>query len=159
MTFKQHSATARTAILGRVSQAGVCENVVGYEPKSAPPRTGIHASVVNSAGRVAQFTTTLAGATAWQTFTIYLFRVLELHDTIMEELVDPELSDARDTIIDQFMADVTLSAGVEIDIAGAWGPEPMRWEPAYIDMDNTKYRHETITVPVVLFNAWDTVRT
>lgn len=151
----------RRKLIDRARAAGVCTGGVrGYEASKGPGRDGdIHGIVVPAAGgRVTG--ATLSHVHIWQPFTVNILRALPLSsvDEVESEQLDPELTDARDTIHSVLLAPIVYGDGVEIDPAGHAAGQPHTWDAGYLEWDGTYYRTATLSVGFVAFNALETTR-
>ena len=159
-TMVQPVRVARRKLIDRTSSAAVCTGGVrGYEAGSAPSGQGIHGVVVTGlGGRVAGGT--LTHVHLWQPFTVHFLKALPLgdHDDPANEQVDPELTDARDTVHSVLLRPIGYGSGVEIDPAGHATGTPTTWEAGYLDWDGTKFRTATLNVGFIVFNAMECTR-
>lgn len=154
----QHARVIRRKLIDRCASAGVA-NVQGFEPASAPNAdTKVFCAIVNGPGRTVPQASSIANTTVWQSYLIYLYLKLPLGQDQRESLIDPEVSDARDTLLSVIHNPIGYGNEVELDPLGAYG-EPIRWAPGYFEQEGTKYRAETITPGFVAFNVWEQVRT
>jgi len=154
----QHARVIRKKLLDRCRSAGVA-TVQGFEPASAPiADKKVFCAVVNGPGRTVPQGSTLSGTSVWQSYIIYLYLKLPIGQDQKESLIDPKVSDARDTLLDVIHNPINYGNQVELDPLGAYG-EPIRWAPGYFEQEGTKYRAETITPGFIAWNVWDQVRT
>jgi hypothetical protein len=156
-TLVQHHRVVRRKLIDRIKGAGIV-TVTGYEPDSAPDTSDrIHCAVVNGPGRAVPIGSPLNATSVWCSFIVYLYLRLPLGKDDQQSLVDPKVTDARDTILDQLHNPIGYGDAVELDPNGAYG-DPIRWAPGYLDQGEGKYRAETITPGFVAFGVWDQIR-
>jgi hypothetical protein len=132
--------------------SGLFERVNTHEPKNAPGN-GLTCAVwaqsvtaVNSSG--------LASNTAQVVFMV------RVYSTMLQEpqdAIDPYLLNAVDVLYATYLGDFTLGDTVRcIDVRGQAGVR-MAAQAGYITQDGNQYRVMTITLPVLINDAWDEV--
>lgn len=151
----------RRKLIDRVKATGACPGgVKGYEAGKSPGRDGgIHGIVVVAPGaRVAG--ATLTAVHIWQPFTIHVLKALPLGsaEAVEAEQLDPQITDARDTILAALLRPVVYGDGVEIDPAGHAAGGPATLDPGYLPWDADHFRTATITIGFVAWNAMETTR-
>ena len=160
MADAQHVRVTRRKLIDRLTQVGDW-SVEGHEPYEVPNTSTperIHVAVVTGPNRIVAPTSTLAYSAQWFSFVCHFFKRLPLSEPQMQERIDPELSDARDTCIAKLHDGISYGSGVELDPTGKFG-DPLRGEPGYLDQEGTKFRTETMTVGFIAFNAFEQIRT
>lgn len=151
--LQQYSRVARRRLIDRAKSTGLFRDVLGYESVSElPDPGGLYALVVNGPGSVSRVT--LKAAVVAESYWVHVLRSLPLGEAADQEQVDPAVSDARDTLLLALCQPIGYGAEVFLDVGGSEGT-PLAYEPGYLDIGTTKYRTETITVPFVVFNAWE----
>lgn len=153
-TLLQYSRVARRQLINRVSGTGLCRAVIPFESVSSlPDPDGIYCMVVDGPGEVVS--KTLRGVNVAEAYILHFVRQLPLGDDKQQARVDPELSDTRDTIMRELSnPHDTYGSGVELDAAGIGGTR-MRWEPGYIEIGTKHHRSQLLTVPLIIWNAWE----
>lgn len=143
-----------TGILDRIVShamaSGQFERVNQHEPKSAPGN-GLHCAVWAQRIGPDRRGSGLASTSAHLIFNIriYMSMVSEPQDAI-----DPAVMAAVDALMAAYAGDFTLGGLVRnVDIRGIDGI-PMTAEAGYLNQDNKIYRVMTITLPVLVNDAW-----
>lgn len=141
---------------GVVSHAlatGHFERVNAHEPKSAPGN-GLTAAVwAQSIGPVP------AGSGLQMTSGLVVFNVRLYTPMISEpqDAIDPALITALDALFVAYSGDFELGGNVRcIDLLGQAGT-PMQAQAGYLEQDRKIYRVMTITLPVIVNDAWEQV--
>jgi hypothetical protein len=129
---------------------GYFDQVNGHEPKNRPG-AGLTAGVwvdhirpVESSGLDS-------------TSVVMVFNVRLYTSTLQEpqDAIDPEMVKALDALFTAYIGDFTLGGLVRsVDVRGADGP-PLDGQAGYLKQDEVLYRVFTITLPVVVNDAWD----
>lgn len=142
------------AIIGSVVDhalaLGVFSQVNGFEPKSAPTSGATGAVWLQHVGPVPA----RSGLAASSALIIVSFRV---HLSMMSEpqaATDPAILTAVDALIAAYTGDLDLAGNVaEIDALGAYGTS-MEADAGYLSIDNKLFRVMTLTIPLVVNDAW-----
>lgn len=75
-------------------------------------------------------------------------------DTEPMDDVDDQLVGATDAVMAAYSGDFQLGGNVRcIDLLGAWGTA-LRARYGYLTIDSTTYRIATLTIPIIVNNAW-----
>lgn len=130
--------------------SGLFESVIGHEPKAAPPRTGVACGVwfdnlttVQSSG--------LAAASVRLEFTMRIFTSM-LQEP--QDSIDPRVMDATDAMFTALIGDFDVAGNARyLDVLGSDG-DPLRAESGYVDQDGTKFRVVTISIPIIINDAY-----
>jgi len=138
------------ALQSHALASGLFERVNTHEPKNAPGR-GLTAALW--ADNLAPETggSGLASTNARIVFNlrIYTNMVSEPQDAI-----DPMMLAAVDTLLEKYSADFTLGGSIQaVDLLGKAGV-PLSAQAGYINQDGQMMRTYTITLPVIINNAF-----
>lgn len=146
------SAAVLDAIESHALELGLFERVNRHEPKNAPPlglTCAIWVQTIQSAA-----SSGLASTTAHVVFTVRLFSSMMQEP---QDAIDPNMMDAVDLLITALIADFTLGNTVrQIDVRGIAGIR-MSAQAGYLRQQDTEYRVMSITLPVLINDAWDEV--
>lgn len=145
-----------TAILNAIEShalaIGVFEQVNMHEPKNAPMgglTCAVWAQSITSAA-----SSGLAATTAHVIWNLRIFSPMVVEP---QDAIDPAVLDAVDVLFAALLADYTLGETVRmIDVRGMAGVR-MSAQAGYLRQDNTEFRVMTITLPVLVNDAWDEV--
>lgn len=76
-----------------------------------------------------------------------------------QDMIDPQVVNAADTLMEAYSGDFQLGNEDRfIDLLGITQGHPLFCQSGYINIDNMVFRVLTITVPVIVSNAWAQVR-
>lgn len=132
---------------------GLFDRVGTHEPKNAPGNgltAAIWADQVQPAGAVSG----LAATTARVAFNVRLYSNM-LQEP--QDAIDPNLTDALDTLFAAYSGDFTLDGtAMAVDLLGMAG-QPLQAQAGYLNQDNKLFRVYTITLPLLVAGAWDQV--
>ena len=150
-------ATLRTraitdAMISHAKRLGIFEDVLRYEPKSAPPN-GMYACVFFDNLRTVGGQSGLNKTSAVVTYTVRIYTNMIQQP---EDDIEILLLDAVDTLLEAYNADFDLgeTGTVEsIDILGKHG-QALEVDAGYIEIDKKHFRVAVITVPIVVNDAW-----
>jgi hypothetical protein len=137
------------AVASHAAATGWFDNVNGHEPKNAPP-TGMTGAVWVDAVRPASSGLASSSALLVLNVRMYTSMLQEPQDRI-----DPVMVRALSDLYARYAGDFTLGGLVrQVDLRGADGI-PLQAKAGYINQDQRMYRVITITLPVVVNDAWD----
>lgn len=137
------------AIASVCSATGSFDFVNQHEPKSAP--TGLGAAVWIQSMRPAS---QRSGLTATSVRFECSIRIYSNMLAEPQDFIDPEMTKVAWRVMTDLTAGLTLNGQVEyIDLLGSDG-EPLAWEAGYITIDKAMFRVITITVPMIIEDAW-----
>lgn len=146
-----------TGVLGAVAShalaTGRFERVNQHEPKNAPGK-GLTVAVWANNVAPAAVASGLDATTAYIEFNIRIYT-----DMLMEpqDAIDPRVLEAVDALLTAYSGDFTLGGRVRnVDLLGAHGPG-LRAQAGYLDINKTMYRVMTITLPIIVNDAWEQV--
>lgn len=141
------------AVVSHAAASGQFERVNGHEPKSAPGN-GLTAAVwVQSVGPVPN------GSGLQRTSAVLVFNVRVYTPMLMEpqDAIDPALVGAVDALMSAYSGDFELGGNVRcVDLLGMAGI-PLSAQAGYLEQDKRIYRVMTITLPVIVNDAWEQV--
>ncbi|TGZ14748.1 hypothetical protein DV517_62310 [Streptomyces sp. S816] len=144
--------TYRSAALSHAQSLGLFEQVLGHEPVSAPGSGLVYALWVK---RV----TPIAARSGLDAVSVRLElngRVYLPADTEPQDGVDVDLTAAVDGLMNAYAGDFELGGSVaNVDLLGMHGA-PLNADFGYARFDTT-YRVATLTVPLIINDAWEEV--
>lgn len=147
------TSTVLDALVSQLMQLGIFDRVNQHEPKIAPG-DGITAAIWFNSGQPVR-SSGLASTTVRLEFNLRLYTSMLAEP---QDMIDPNLMQAFDTVIGVYSGEFTLANfGVtirEIDLLGSYGAG-LSAQAGYVPQDNKLYRVVTITVPVIVNDAWD----
>lgn len=122
-----------------------------HEPKSGPAR-GLHGAVWINRIYPATAHSGLAVTSVRVEFNCRIYTNML---TKPEDMIDPRIMNAADDFFSALSADFTLGGLVkQVDLLGSTSGRPLGGESGYINIDNKVYRVFTMTVPVIVNDAW-----
>lgn len=130
---------------------GLFDRVNKHEPKNAPGRGLTYAVWVDriepSRGRSGLTTTAARVVLNGRVYTNMLQNP--------QDAIDPNVMDASDKLFEAYSGDFQLgSAERFIDLLGQTQGHPLFCQSGYINIDNRVQRVMTLTIPVIVENAW-----
>lgn len=136
-------------IVGHAMAAGLFERVNTHEPKSAPGK-GLRVAIW--ADRIEPVRS--SGLDVTSARVVFNERVFS--DMLQEpqDAIDPNIIRAVDTLMAAYSGDFDLGGNARhVDLLGAYGV-PMSAQAAYVNQDQRLYRVMTITLPIIVNDAW-----
>jgi hypothetical protein len=131
--------------------SGLFDRVNQHEPKNKPGR-GLTAAMWVDKLEPAQRRSGLAQTTARVTVNVRIYTNMLQNP---QDAIDPNVLDAADQMFTAYSGDFNLGDENRwIDLLGATQGHPLSAQSGYINIDNMTYRVMTITVPVIVENAW-----
>lgn len=141
------------AMTSHAASLGLFDKVNSHEPKSGPGR-GMTCSVwIDRMGPAIGSGSGLNSTSAKVLFNVRIYQSMlrEPQDTI-----DPEILDACDQLFEAYTGDFTLGGLVRmVDVLGNSAGHPLEMQSGYINIDNRVYRVLTISVPLIVNDAWE----
>jgi hypothetical protein len=144
------------ALVSHAQSLGKFDLVQTFEPKSSPG-TGLTCAIWMQSLRPHAQSSGLAATSA------YLVMSVRIYDNMLREpadLIDPEMLAATETLIESYSGEFTLAGVVRnIDLLGEGG-ESLGAEAGYVQIGGREggmYRVMTITVPMIISDAWTQV--
>lgn len=143
------SQTLIDDVADHLLSTGYFDFVNQHEPKTAPNR-GLTAAVwideiepIRSSGMNSTTVRVAFNARIYQNFIKQ-----------PQDMIDPEMMDAADAFFSRVTGDFTLGGVArQVDLLGAYG-KPLLGQSGYINIDNKVYRVFTMTIPVIINDAW-----
>lgn len=138
-------------VVSHAMSLGVFETVNGHEPRNAPGN-GLTCAVwadrigpVDAASGLAEVTTLVT-----MNVRIYTSMFQQPYDDI-----DPNLMSAVDTLFNAYVGAFTLGGAVrDVDVLGAHSAGGLMAQAGYVNQDGKLLRVMTITLPLVINDAW-----
>jgi hypothetical protein len=138
-------------IASHAMQLGLFDRVNQHEPKSAPGR-GLTCAVWIDRIEPARGRSGLASTTARVTFSVRVYTSMLQNP---QDAIDPQVMIATDLLFEAYSSDFQLGNSSRwVDLLGATQGHPLFSQSGYINIDNRVMRVMTITVPVIVENAW-----
>lgn len=137
------------AIVSHAAALGRFERVNAHEPKS-PPGSGLSCAVwVDRIAPVAS-----SGLAATSALVVVNVRVYTNMLTEPADAIDPALMQAVDALLAALSSDLDLGGQVRcVDLIGQTGTA-LSAQAGYLTQDSRLYRVMTVTVPLIVNDAW-----
>ncbi|MFD5709482.1 hypothetical protein ACFWHW_03655 [Streptomyces pharetrae] len=143
----------RSAVMSHAQGLGLFEQVLGHEPVSAPGSGLLYAVWVSDVAPVP----TLSGLASVSVRLELTGRVLMPADTEPQDDVDVAVTGAVNGLMREYTGDFTLGGTVaDVDLLGAHGTA-LRASFGFTRIDSTTYRAATLTIPLIINDAWNEV--
>lgn len=131
---------------------GVFDQVNGHEPKKAP---GYGLTCAVWLDRVGPGRGSGLSSTTAQ--LIFMVRVYQNMLSDPQDAIDPAVFSAMDALMTAYSADLTLNDSVMcVDLLGMAGVS-MSAQAGYVNQDGRLFRAMTLTLPMLVDNAWPQV--
>lgn len=141
------------AASSHVAALGHFDRVAGHEPKNAPGR-GLSAAVWVDSIAPARAGSGLASTAALVVLNVRVYTNM-LADP--PDAIDPSLVAAVDALMRAYSGDYDLGGLVRnVDLLGAFSAG-LSAQAGYLEQDGKLFRVMTITLPLVVSDAWDQV--
>ncbi len=131
--------------------SGLFDTVTGHEPRSAPVRTGVSASIWVERYRAAQRTSGL------ESVSMVLEIQMRVYTSMLQEPadeIDPRILDAVDAMMVGLCGDFELSGSARaVDLMGMES-EGLRAEAGYLSQDRAVFRVMDIFIPVIVNDVY-----
>jgi hypothetical protein len=149
------AGTLISAVMDECLKTQLFLAVNGVEPKSAPPDTGLTASVWVQSLQPIQLQSGLNTTSMLFTVSVRLYGSMLAEP---QEAIDPAIMAAVDTLMEAYTGNFSLGGLVEsIDLLGRHS-EGLRGDAGYVSINNKMFRVFTITVPMVVNDVYVQVR-
>lgn len=140
------------AVRSHALASGLFDRAPGHEPKSKPG-TGLTCAVWVQRGP-----TPVAARSGLAATSVRLILNVRVYTSMLadpQDEIDPRVVEAVDTLMATYNGDYTLGGLVaEVDVLGAHGIQ-LDAVAGYLQQDGAIYRVMTITLPVIINNAWE----
>lgn len=134
---------------------GLFDRVNKHEPKSKPGR-GLTCAIWVDRLEPARARSGLTSTTARVVFNVRVYTNMLQQPT---DMIDPRVTDASDKLFEAYTGDFDLGdENRYIDVLGMTQGHALDAQSGYINIDNVVMRVMTITVPVIVDNAWPQVQ-
>lgn len=138
-------------LVSHAMTVGVFDRVNAHEPKSKPGR-GLTCAVWVDRIEPAASRAGLAVTTARVVLNVRVYTTM-LQNPV--DAIDPAVMNAVDLLFEAYSGDFQLGDENRwIDLLGATQGHPLYSQSGYINIDNVVMRVMTITVPVIVEEAW-----
>jgi hypothetical protein len=138
-------------VVSHAKRLGVFPSVLTHEPKSLPKETPCCAISLDRFEPIAE----VSGLAATSMRVVFTVRLYRLFNEQPEDDIDKKLLDAAAKLMESYNGDIQLGdeSSMGIDVLGAYG-DSLKAEYGYTDIDGAMVRLVTITLPVVLADAF-----
>lgn len=145
-----NTTTIRAQVVSHAQTLGLFGQVLAHEPMSAPGSGLTYAVWATDLGPLP-----LGSGLASTSSRLELTgRVYMPADTEPMDDVDLQVTGAADALIAAYSGDFELGGNVRhVDLLGAYGTA-LRARFGYLDIGTTTYRMATLTIPLVINDAW-----
>ena len=131
--------------------SGLFDRVNQHEPKNAPGR-GLTCALWVDRIEPARARSGLNKTSVRVVFNVRIYTSMLSNP---QDAIDPDVMTAADHLFEQYSGDFDLGDENRwIDLLGATQGHPLYCQSGYINIDNKVYRVLTLTVPVIVENAW-----
>lgn len=140
-------------IVSHALASGYFDLVNGHEPKNAPDSSAssLVAAVWVETVRLALGSSGLDSSSAVVVFSVRIYTSM-LQEP--QDGIDPAVVKALDALYTAYAGDFELGGEARmVDLRGAEGT-PLQAKAGYLNQDNKLYRVMTITLPVIVNDAW-----
>jgi hypothetical protein len=140
-------------IASTAMQLGLFEKVNIHEPKSQPGNGMTAAVWVEQIQPIAQ----ASGLNSTSVLVLFTFRIYQSAFAEPQDMIDPNVMRAVDTLLEQYSANFTLSGTVrEIDLLGEFGT-PLSAQAGWLNVDGKIFRIMDVNLPVLINDVWTQV--
>lgn len=147
------------ALVTHAQLTGRFDRVNNYEPKS-PPANGLTCAVWAQALRPYTGMSGLAVTSAYLVMSVRIYMNMIAQSVEQADMIDPVLLAAVDELITSYSGEFRLAGVVTaIDLTGQGGDQ-LGAEAGYVQIgggEGGMYRIMTITVPMIIADAWEQV--
>lgn len=140
------------AIASHAMASGLFDRVNTHEPKNKPGR-GLTCAIWVDRIEPARGRSGLTSTDARVVLNVRIYSNMLQNP---QDGIDPNVMNATDTLFEAFTGDFSLGAENRfIDLLGMTQGHPLFSQSGYINIDTMTFRVITITVPVIVENAWN----
>jgi hypothetical protein len=137
-------------LVSDAATTGLFDKINTHEPKSAP-RSGLTLAIWADSIEPFALGSGLNVTSALIVFNARLFTKMLQYP---QDSIDPNMIIAVDTLLNKYSGDFTLNDKIRnIDLLGESGTH-LSAQAGYVNQDNTLYRVVTITIPLIVNDAW-----
>lgn len=141
------------ALVSHAVALGLFQRVNMFEPTNQPGNGMTCAIWADEVLPVAEVSG-LDATSAKLTFMVRFFKSMQTEPL---DMIDPELVSATDVLLNAYSGDFDLSGTIkQVDLLGQHGT-PLSGRAGYLNMDAKMFRVMTITLPLVVNDAWNQV--
>lgn len=138
------------ALVSDAETTGLFDQINTHEPKSAPRKGLTMAIWLDRFGPYA----TASGLAATSALLVYNARLFTRMTQYPQDAIDPDMIIAVDTLMNRYSGDFTLGDSIRnVDLLGESGFQ-LEAQAGYVEQDNTLFRVVTITIPLIVNDAW-----
>ncbi len=138
------------ALVSHAAALGLFQSVNMFQPTNQPGNGLTCAIWVDSITPLAE----VSGLDATSAKLVFMVRFFKSTLTAPLDFIDPELVRAVDSLMTSYSGDFDLTSTVkQVDLLGQHGT-PLSGQAGYINMDGKLYRVITITLPLIVNDAW-----
>jgi hypothetical protein len=138
------------ALVSDAETTGLFDQINTHEPKSAP-RNGLTMAVW--ADRIEPYALA-SGLDATSAVIVFNARLFTKMLQYPQDSIDPNMIIAVDTLMNKYSGDFTLGDMIRnVDLLGETSFH-LEAQAGYINQDNTLYRVMTLTIPLIVNDAW-----
>ena len=138
-------------VASHAKATGLFDRVNKHEPKNKPGR-GLTCAIWVDRIESGRGRSGLASTTARVVLNCRIYTNMLQNP---QDAIDPSVMRATDVMFEAFSGDFTLGDDDRwIDLLGATQGHPLFSQSGYINIDTMTYRVMTITVPIIVENAW-----
>lgn len=146
-----NSQALMDALASHAMASGYFDRVNQHEPKSKPGR-GLTCAIWVDRIEPARGRSGLAATSARVVFNVRVYTNM-IQDP--QDAIDPDVMIATDALFEAYSSDFQLGGeAAYVDLMGTTQGHPLFAQSGYINIDNFVYRVMTITVPIVVNDAW-----
>lgn len=146
-----NSQTLIDDLASHAMASGYFDRVNQHEPKSKPGR-GLTCAIWVDRIEPARGRSGLAATSARVVFNVRVYTNMLQQP---QDSIDPNVMEATDALMEAYTGDFTLGGDAAfIDVLGMTQGHALDAQSGYINIDNMVYRVMTISVPVIVNDAW-----
>lgn len=140
-------------LTSHAKKLGIFQKVNTHEPKAAP-QNGLTCAIW------AESIDPIVGGSGLASTSAYVTMNVRLYTSMLQQPydgIDPKMMSAVDKLMNEYSGSFTLGGDVRaVDLLGAYG-KTLSAQAGYINQDGKIYRVMTITLPLIVNDAWTQV--